>query len=298
MKIKILGGESLGCRSLATYVEAGGLKIFIDPGVALAPNRYGLPPHQLEIEARDMVWSEIVDYASHSDIIIITHYHYDHHNPWDNLNEVYGDKMVFLKDFKNYINPSQIRRSHFFLHRLEEAGIDISEIKVADGNSYVFGDVKISFSEPFYHGDSPRLGYVIMVLVEYRGEKFLFTSDIEGIMYDKPLNYILSIKPSIILMDGPPTYLKRYDEEVINQSFEYIRRVCMLPSLKTLILDHHITRDKNYRDILQSKILNINYNVRNIRIVNIAEYMGLKPRFLEAYRDMLYERGELDLDIS
>ncbi len=295
MKIKVLGGESLGCRSLATYVEAGGLRIFIDPGVALAPRRYGLPPHDLEIEVKEEVWNNIVDHASNSDIIIVTHYHYDHHNPWDNLREVYGDKMIFLKDFKNNINPSQIRRSHFLLHRLEEAGINTSDIHVADGSSHVLDNVKISFSEPFYHGDSPKLGYVIMVLIEYGGERFLFTSDVEGLMYDAPLEYILSIKPNIILMDGPPTYLKRYDETVINHTFESIKKVCKLPSLKTLILDHHFTRDKNYRDILQSNILSMDCGVR---ILNIAEYMGVQPRFLEAYRDILYERGELDLDIS
>jgi len=290
-----LGGESIGCRSLATYVEAGSLKIFIDPGVALAPRRYGLPPHALEIEVKEMVWDKIVDHASKSDIVIVTHYHYDHHNPWDNLEEVYGDKVVILKDFKNNINPSQIRRSHFLLHRLEEVGIDISKIEVGDGRSFEFDDIRISFSEPFYHGDSPRLGYVVMVLIEYGEERFLFTSDVEGMMYEAPLNHVLNVKPNIILMDGPPTYLKRYDEEVISYTFESIKKVCGIPDLKTLILDHHFTRDKNYRDILQSNILNMDCEVR---IVNIAEYMGVEPRFLEAYRDILYERGELDLDLS
>jgi len=290
-----LGGESIGCRSLATYVEAGRLKIFIDPGVALAPRRYGLPPHELEIGVKEMVWDEIVDHASKSDIVIVTHYHYDHHNPWDSLEEVYGDKVVILKDFKNNINPSQIRRSHFLLHRLEGAGIDISEIEVGDGRSFEFDDIHISFSEPFYHGDSPRLGYVVMVLIEYGDERFLFTSDVEGMMYEAPLNHVLTVRPNIILMDGPPTYLKRYDEEVISYTFESIKKVCQIPELKTLILDHHFTRDKNYRDILQSNLLNMDCEVR---IVNIAEYMGVEPRFLEAYRDILYERGELDLDLS
>ena len=290
-----MGGESIGCRSLATYVEAGRLKIFIDPGVALAPRRYGLPPHELEIGVKEMVWDEIVDHASKSDIVIVTHYHYDHHNPWDSLEEVYGDKVVILKDFKNNINPSQIRRSHFLLHRLEGAGIDISEIEVGDGRSFEFDDIHISFSEPFYHGDSPRLGYVVMVLIEYGDERFLFTSDVEGMMYEAPLNHVLTVRPNIILMDGPPTYLKRYDEEVISYTFESIKKVCQIPELKTLILDHHFTRDKNYRDILQSNLLNMDCEVR---IVNIAEYMGVEPRFLEAYRDILYERGELDLDLS
>lgn len=289
-----MGGESLGCRSLATYIEAGGYKIFIDPGVALAPRRYGLPPHELEIGVKKKVWMDIVDHAINSDIVIVTHYHYDHHNPWDNVDEVYKGKTIFLKDFKNYINPSQIRRSHFLLHRLEESGIETSRIEVADGRSYEFGNVYIGFSEPFFHGDSPKLGYVIMVLVEYHGERFLFTSDVEGLMYEAPLNYILSVKPSIILMDGPPTYLKRYDMDTIGYTFKSIERLCRLPTLKTLIIDHHFTRDRDYRKILESSI---SCEDLNISILNIAEYMGAKPLFLEAYRDILYERGELDIDI-
>lgn len=290
-----MGGESLGCRSLATYVEAGGYKIFIDPGVALAPRRYGLPPHELEIDVKGSVWRNIVDHAINSDIVIVTHYHYDHHNPWDNVKDVYDGKTIFLKDFKNHINPSQIRRSHFLLHRLEESGIEISKIEVADGRSYEIGNVYIRFSESFFHGDSPKLGYVIMVLVEYGGERFLFTSDVEGLMYEAPLNYILSVKPSIILMDGPPTYLKRYDMDTIGYTFKSIERLCRMSSLKTLVLDHHFTRDRSYRDILESNILSRDFDVS---ILNIAEYMGTKPLFLEAYRDILYERGELDIDIS
>lgn len=42
MRVIPLASESLGVRSLATFVEAGGLRILIDPGVALGPKRYGL----------------------------------------------------------------------------------------------------------------------------------------------------------------------------------------------------------------------------------------------------------------
>src|SRR2546426_10189287 len=43
-----LAAESLGVRSMATYVEAGDLGILIDPGATLAPARWGLPPADAE----------------------------------------------------------------------------------------------------------------------------------------------------------------------------------------------------------------------------------------------------------
>ena len=43
----ILAADSLGVRSLATKVG----DFVIDPGAALGPKRYGLPPHPLEQEA-------------------------------------------------------------------------------------------------------------------------------------------------------------------------------------------------------------------------------------------------------
>ena len=48
-----LAAESLGVRSMATYVEVGGLGILIDPGATLAPTRWGLPPAEEEWQRCD-----------------------------------------------------------------------------------------------------------------------------------------------------------------------------------------------------------------------------------------------------
>ena len=48
MNVKPLASESLGVRSMATYVETKDCKILIDPSAALGPKRYGLSPHQKE----------------------------------------------------------------------------------------------------------------------------------------------------------------------------------------------------------------------------------------------------------
>ena len=44
MKVIPLAAESLGVRSMATYVEVGRTGILIDPGATLAAARFGLPP--------------------------------------------------------------------------------------------------------------------------------------------------------------------------------------------------------------------------------------------------------------
>ncbi|HIH73196.1 MAG TPA: hypothetical protein HA300_07595, partial [Thermococcaceae archaeon] len=51
MKVIPLASESLGVRSLATFLEIGKVGILIDPGAALGPKRYSLPPAKIEMEA-------------------------------------------------------------------------------------------------------------------------------------------------------------------------------------------------------------------------------------------------------
>ena len=48
MRVMPLAADSLGVRSMATYVEAGALRLLIDPGATLAPRRYGLDPAPAE----------------------------------------------------------------------------------------------------------------------------------------------------------------------------------------------------------------------------------------------------------
>src|SRR5436309_3401591 len=58
-----LAAESLGVRSMATYVEAGDLGILIDPGATLAPARWGLPPADAEWQALRRANDRISAYA-------------------------------------------------------------------------------------------------------------------------------------------------------------------------------------------------------------------------------------------
>jgi len=59
MEIVPLAFDSMGTRSMATFVRTGDTSLVIDPGVALAPARYGLPPHKKEINRMLDHWDRI-----------------------------------------------------------------------------------------------------------------------------------------------------------------------------------------------------------------------------------------------
>ena len=290
MKIKLLGSESQGTRSMATYIEACGLKIFIDPGVSLAPRRYGLPPHPIEVEEKNNTWEKIVKYASVSDIIILTHYHFDHFNPRDSLSEIYDNKLLFMKDPENNINYSQLQRSHFLLHRFRELGVS-PVINVADGNILEIGELKIFFSNPVPHGHDTRLGYVIMVCVDDGMTRFIHTSDVEGPYNDDAVKFVLECNPSIIYVDGPMTYMVGVSlpQNIVEKSLENLVKIVLNTDVSQIILDHHFMRDLEYKYWLDKLTEMLASADKNLYILSAAEYMGSKLRMLEAMRKSLYE---------
>lgn len=280
---------------MATYIETKDIRLFIDPGVSLAPRRYGLPPHPKEIDLMDKVWKEIVSYASKSDVIVITHYHYDHYNPRRDLDIIYDGKEIFLKDYNNYINQSQMKRSQLFIRNLKDIGID-RNINIADSKTVYYGDTMVKFSPPFPHGIDDRLGYVVMVYVKEGEDSILYTSDVEGPFYSNIVDYILEVDPKVLILDGPATYLRnKFPSEYMEEAIANINRIILFSNnLSKLIIDHHFMRDREYMQWLRK--LWSEYSLGNyINIMSVAEFMGRRLNMLEAYRDVLYEKsGELN----
>lgn len=279
MEIKLVSFDSMGTRSMATYIKTKDVKIFIDPGVSLAPRRYGLPPHPREIEKMQRDWEKIIDLAYKSDVIVITHYHYDHHNPRENI-DIYEDKTLFIKHPKEFINFSQKKRSWFFLKQIE--GLP-REIVYADGKSVQIGDTRIVFSEPVPHGASTKLGWVIEVLIDDGRTRTVFTSDIEGPVLDEQVDFILKSDPDIVILDGPMTYMLgyRYSRESYEKSLRNLERIINGTKVKKLVIDHHFLRDIKWNERLG--------NLPKDRVLTAAEFAGLEPNLLEARRKELWE---------
>ncbi len=283
MKIYTIASESLGTRSMATYIETKDTKIIIDPGVNLAKKRYGLPPHPLEEKRKEEHWRMILEKMNRSEIIIITHYHYDHFNPFRDL-EAYSGKSLLIKNPLEKINRSQRERAKDFLRKINKYA---EEVIYADNKDFFAGNTRILFSKPVFHGKDSTLGYVIEVLIDDGEKKFLFTSDIQGPINDDQLSFILDNKPNIVYLDGPITYIYHNENEAkgyIDASFRNILRILSLESLELLIIDHHFLRDLNWMRIRD------NYLREELRkkVITAAEFAGKPIELLEARRKELW----------
>lgn len=283
MQIVPISFESIGVRSMSTFIETKDVNIIIDPGVSLAPYRYGLKPHPFEIKRLEYSWEKIVNFAKKSDIIIITHYHYDHHNLWDDLN-IYDNKEVLIKHPKENINFSQKRRAEKFIEKIKEKAKIIDYI---DEKEYNIGNTIIKFSKPVFHGIDSRLGYVIEVFIE-ENFRFIHTSDVEGLTQEEQLSFIIENQPSMIILDGPLSYIPNFlKEDTLEKSLNNIINVIYKCPLEILILDHHFLRDLEWRKIAK-KIFEVAKEL-NVKIQTAAQYMKLPLDMLEANRKKLYE---------
>jgi predicted metallo-beta-lactamase superfamily hydrolase len=268
---------------MATFVETDDLTVLIDPGVSLAPSRYNLPPHPLEEQRMQETWAEIKEHASQSDVLIVTHYHYDHHDPEEP--ELYEGKIVYVKHPTEMINKSQAARASYFLDKLNELP---SSLDSADGKEFKHGSTTITFSPPVYHGTNPRLGYVVEVSISCGGEKLVFTSDVEGPSVDDQVEFIIQENPDLVILDGPMTYMLgfRYSRKSLTSSIENIQRIMRETSVKSIVLEHHFMRDLHYKEWIAEVY---EYAAeKGVKVSTAAEYCGRSIEMLEARRKELY----------
>jgi predicted metallo-beta-lactamase superfamily hydrolase len=289
--VKILAADSMGVRSLATYVEMCGHKIAIDLGASLAPRRYGLPPHQLERNRLKELLNIITKKLKESDIVIISHYHYDHY--LRDRPELYASKELFVKDPRNNINRSQRLRAWKFLQR--SGLVNRSRIHIADDNTYSIGDLRLEFSPPVWHGEvGTKVGKVVMVRLLCKSTSIIFTSDVQGPADPTALNILKrwsNPRPDLLILCGPPTYFAGFkvSKEAVQKGIEGVRRVIKEVRPSTLVIDHHLVRDINYMKYMSEfKSLGNKYEVE---VLTAAEFMGFEPEPLEAWRKHLWSKG-------
>ncbi|MEM3981082.1 MAG: hypothetical protein QXF79_07520, partial [Ignisphaera sp.] len=283
-------------RSQASFIQTKNANIFIDPSAALAPRRFGLPPHIIEVKKLFNIFDRIEELIRDSDILIYTHYHYDHHDPGRFIDaKLYEGKVIYVKDPNHYINTSQKIRASKFLRILKEKA---EAVHIADRHSVSIDNLVIRFSDPVPHGEGNRLGYVVAVCIDDADDTLLYTSDIEGGPTEDHKVLLSFCNARVAIVDGPPTYLLgyKYSEESLRLSISFLNRLLELESLEVLVLDHHLCRELNYME----KFSHLLEKARNLgkQLKTAAEAMGLSPLFLEAKRKELYkERVENGLKL-
>src|SRR2546428_804920 len=243
MRITPLAADSLGARSMATFVTTPDVAILIDPGVRLGPYRYDLPPHELEEDRRRDLWRAVRDAPEKGGILPGSPYHFDHHEP--DAPSIYKGKQAFLKDGKFHINRSQRERASAFVRALKKYP---EEIQVSDGNALTVGGTEIVFSPAVPHGYSDELGYVVMVRVSQGGETFVHTADVQGPPLKEQPAFLLDSDPTVLYVDGPMTHMpEHYPWDMTKRSVANLTRIIRSTAIQTLILDHHALRDRDWR---------------------------------------------------
>lgn len=296
-KIRVvpLAAESFGVRSMCSYVETSDVKILLDAGVSLGPKRFGLPPHPKEYEALAECRKKIADAADKAEVVTISHYHFDHHTPsfidwcynWsskETARQIYEGKIVLAKSYRSKINFSQRRRGWMFS---KTGGSYAKELSYVDGKVFEFGETKLRFSEPVFHGsENSKLGWLIMVTVEYEDERLLYTSDVQGPMYNATLKLILAQNPQVIIIGGPPTYLGGLvKQETVQQGIQNLERLA--EKVQLTILDHHLLRDEKWRQLSQP--IFDSASKAGYRVVTAAEFLKKQDNLLECRRKKLFE---------
>uniref|UniRef100_A0A7C2BLB9 UPF0282 protein ENP55_05790 n=1 Tax=Thermosphaera aggregans TaxID=54254 RepID=A0A7C2BLB9_9CREN len=281
MRIKLIAFDSMGVRSMATFVETSEGTFLIDPGAALAPRRYGLPPHEEELKVLREKLNAIYDYVKESDYLIISHYHRDHYPYRFGEEEYYAGKNLFIKHPQAFINPSQRIRAYVLLEKMN-VKTRAKSIVYADSASIKIGRVSLEFSPPLSHGQcGTGLGWVLATSVIEDGLTLIHASDIQGCLCQDSLNHLMSKKPDFLIMSGPPTYLGEAQEGFTNLE----KLLKNIVHNTVLILDHHLLRDLYYRRYFE-KLEKLNMKVK---ITTAAEFMGEEVRLLEANRKNLWE---------
>jgi hypothetical protein len=280
---------------MCSYVETPDIRVIIDPGVSLS-KRYNLFPHPKEYQALADNRQKIAFYSKKAEIISISHYHFDHITPtyidylwtWSDIKtaeQIYKNKIVFGKDIRAFVNPSQRRRGWMFKKGLKRY---VKKFKVADGQTFNFGETKLKFSAPVFHGEKhTSLGWVIMLTIEFEDESFFYASDVQGPILHETLTKILSTKPNIVIIGGPPLYLSgiRVTEKTINLAIDNL--IELVKKVPTVVLEHHLLRIEKWEDAVKP-VYKAAEEVGH-KVLTAAEFSDKNNYILEFKRKELYD---------
>lgn len=276
MDVIPLAFDSMGVRSMCCFIQSEPT-ILVDPGVSLAPRRFGLPPHQVELDQLLKKRQIIQDYAQKADIVTISHWHNDHHTPFikglygsvtpELARVLYRGKAVLGKAMTG-LNFMQKKRALSFQNHCA--------FEPCDGKTISFDETVLRFSHPVHHGTVEKIPVVILSV---EGEKkIVHASDTQGF---SGLQFIKEEAPDVLVMSGPPAYLLTPEDAQKAES----NILDMLDFCGELVLDHHHVRDLTFKNAFPEIW-------KNSKVKTAAEYVGSPDLLLEAQRKELYSGAQ------
>ncbi len=334
--------DSLGAKSSCTLVRTPEISLLIDPGAAAM--QPGFPASW----ARKLYWYKRAELAikraaKRVDIVVISHYHYDHFTDFDR--KLYEGKLLLTKNPNNWINDSQRGRAERFFENLcrsfgkvnlddvlqkskrkhygnpldeiprardkdfgdynrrrrelfekglkwfrgrvkkwnsakviPELKFKDTEVKFPEGRELKFGRTKLRFTSPMFHGiEFSRVGWVFATTVEYKGEKLIYSSDLNGPIIEDYADWIIGENPDILILDGPMTYMRGYllTKTTLRRVMANTVRILEESDVKLLIYDHHLPRESKFRE--HTKEIWEMGKQKHKKVLTVAEFLGKRP---------------------
>lgn len=300
MRIAIIGTESLGVRGLCTIVSAADRRIVIDPGVALGYRRQGKLPHPYQVYVGVQVRKRIIESVATATDIVISHYHGDHvplvnPNPFQLAEQQVADAC---RDIRFWCKAPDYPLDAISVRYNELSQALNRTLPIVDGT----GDDLMTFSTPQPHGERDNnLGTVMITRIVDGAEVFVHASDIQ-LLDDGAVSQILEWEPGIVLVSGPPLYLRHISPE--HAATARRNALKLVQNVESLIIDHHLLRSESGCRWLDDLALETGR-----RVMCAADFMGRDRLLLESWRDRLYHempvpedwhdayaRGEIDID--
>jgi predicted metallo-beta-lactamase superfamily hydrolase len=334
--------DSLGAKSSCTLIRTPDVSVLIDPGAAV------MQPSFPASWVKKIYWYELaisaIKKASRSaDVIVISHYHFDHFVDFDK--GIYEGKLLLVKNPNEYINDSQRGRAEHFFEELcasfgnttlcsvavekkareyinpldeiplardkdfgsynrrrkqllelgerwfnartknwnswreiPEIRFSRVEVKFPEAKKFKFGKTSLRFTGPLFHGiEFSRVGWVFATIVERGDEKFIHSSDLNGIYIEDYAELLIKENPTVLVLDGPPTYMQfMLIRTNLNRCIENTCKVIRRSNkLELVIYDHHLLREKRYRE----RTLEVwkTGEKNGIKIMTAAEFLGKRP---------------------
>lgn len=276
MNIVPLAADSLGVRSMATYVEVAGTGILIDPGATLAPSRFGLPPSDQEWEAFRRANDRISAYAERAQFIFVSHYHEDH---FRSDPATYAGRRVLAKDPQRMVNGLQAKRAAALRRTLSgQARLDS-----ADGMSHREPPLELRVSAPLAHGvEGTALGYVVALTIAdtLERERFVFASDVQGPLSAVATAYLIQERPTLLYLSGPPSYIEHeVGTALIDRGIDNLMKIIDSTGCR-VVMDHHALRDVRVAERF-ARLWDTG------RVTTAAGFLGLPEAPLESRRPAL-----------